>query len=1045
MKKWYRGLMIGLVLFGLAGCGGGGGAPVVSNPEVAKIVNWAENGGTAPTEADYAAAGVDLNGHSADEINRYIQQYYEKHGSSGRFDSDTELSQIAEDLGVTILDTDGDGIYDVFDSTPNGNGGGGTGGGNSDTTPPVITLRGDSSVTLEVRTIYIDPGATALDDVDGDISDQIVRRSNLDVSKPGTYSITYTVMDSAGNEAVSTRTVHVTCEALYFGVSKSGSVAENEWRYYKFHMSSSDKIKARLEQLSADVDLYVGVGFKPDSDNYTCESNNADTDAEECVLDIDGSTDVYVGVYGYESGNYSLMVIDDYDDVPPVITFSPAIGEESSNPVIVNACTTTFPNVTATDNKDSSVTVIQKEGFTSFDSCTLGAHTFTYEATDSSGNSVTKNYYIKVIGIELTFADGNDGTVYQYEDYVPICVATGVLCVATGVHGEDLDTTVTGNVDTYTIGNYVSTCFATDGELNATRSYTVHVVSNPDLVVQHVSTVPELRTALENAAKYAEATNDLIFIAGGTYRTSQDGAGTFDYNAAEAKYVRLEAEPGEEVILDGNDENRVLDFDNDLNGKTILKNLTIRNGNDIETGGVSSEPDLLIKNCKILNNTGRGVYAEKDVQIESSEIAHNVNADDHGDSGAGVYIEGQGLILESNIHDNRANYKGAGIYAAQNLNVMYTEIYNNILASDENDVSHGGGIYLDSGTLTVSVSQIHDNKALGDSNYDQVGGGIYSKGITDIIGSTITKNYAFVLGGGVYSKETLYISNSDITQNHIIGGNNTYWHAKGAGVLAGRNAFIEHSNISDNVISNGRNGTGAGIYIGDDGIDGRYSYIISSTFSGNKVENHYDKSSCCSIYERYHIYGVAVCSNSSSGSVLSITNSIFASNKSIHVDDPTNDYGTTVYDNEGSLVFVNNTVVGNTVTNSAGEYGTVYGRGVFYNNIFHENTGAINFQGDSVLKNNYFSYVGVYNENGYNIQKADNITPENGDMTYNSDYTLPADSILIDKGHAIDHTIINDDLYYDHVGYFDTVLNAVKKDISGYLRDSVYDIGAYEY
>ncbi len=117
--RFLKGLMISVAVVMMTACGGGGDNPVL-NPEVAKIVNWAENGGTAPTAEDYAAAGVDLNGHSANEINRYIQQYYAEHGSSGVFDSDAELNRIAEDLGVTIVDTDGDGIYDAFDPTPGG-------------------------------------------------------------------------------------------------------------------------------------------------------------------------------------------------------------------------------------------------------------------------------------------------------------------------------------------------------------------------------------------------------------------------------------------------------------------------------------------------------------------------------------------------------------------------------------------------------------------------------------------------------------------------------------------------------------------------------------------------------------------------------------------------------------------------------------------------------------------------------------------------------------------------------------------------------------
>jgi len=79
----------------------------------------------------------------------------------------------------------------------------------ADTTPPVITLKGDNPLYLNVGDEFVDPGATATDDVDGDLTEQIVVTGSVDTSKPGEYILTYTVSDSAGNEATATRTVIV--------------------------------------------------------------------------------------------------------------------------------------------------------------------------------------------------------------------------------------------------------------------------------------------------------------------------------------------------------------------------------------------------------------------------------------------------------------------------------------------------------------------------------------------------------------------------------------------------------------------------------------------------------------------------------------------------------------------------------------------------------------------------------------------------------------------------------------------------------------------
>lgn len=82
--------------------------------------------------------------------------------------------------------------------------------GSSDSTPPVITLNGDAIVTLLVGETYNDAGATASDDVDGDLTAAIVTGSTVDTSTAGTYAVTYDVSDSAGNAAVQvTRTVEV--------------------------------------------------------------------------------------------------------------------------------------------------------------------------------------------------------------------------------------------------------------------------------------------------------------------------------------------------------------------------------------------------------------------------------------------------------------------------------------------------------------------------------------------------------------------------------------------------------------------------------------------------------------------------------------------------------------------------------------------------------------------------------------------------------------------------------------------------------------------
>ncbi|MDB4745004.1 DUF5011 domain-containing protein, partial [Verrucomicrobia bacterium] len=79
-----------------------------------------------------------------------------------------------------------------------------------DTQPPIIALEGEAQVTTEQGATYQDAGATAVDHVDGDLSNKIVTENPVDVEVPGTYIITYNVTDQAGNAAIElTRTVTV--------------------------------------------------------------------------------------------------------------------------------------------------------------------------------------------------------------------------------------------------------------------------------------------------------------------------------------------------------------------------------------------------------------------------------------------------------------------------------------------------------------------------------------------------------------------------------------------------------------------------------------------------------------------------------------------------------------------------------------------------------------------------------------------------------------------------------------------------------------------
>ena len=79
-----------------------------------------------------------------------------------------------------------------------------------DTIAPVITLIGNATIELFVGDAYTEQGATATDDVDGDLTSSIIVSGTVDTNIAGTYIVNYNVSDAANNAANQvTRTVNV--------------------------------------------------------------------------------------------------------------------------------------------------------------------------------------------------------------------------------------------------------------------------------------------------------------------------------------------------------------------------------------------------------------------------------------------------------------------------------------------------------------------------------------------------------------------------------------------------------------------------------------------------------------------------------------------------------------------------------------------------------------------------------------------------------------------------------------------------------------------
>ncbi|WP_405570124.1 immunoglobulin-like domain-containing protein [Winogradskyella sp. Asnod2-B02-A] len=102
-----------------------------------------------------------------------------------------------------------------------------------DETAPIITLLGDNPIELNVGDTYQEFGATALDDVDGDLTDTIViDASAVDTSTAGNYMVTYNVSDAAGNAATEVTRVVTVNDSLVFiepCINRIPQIENNVW------------------------------------------------------------------------------------------------------------------------------------------------------------------------------------------------------------------------------------------------------------------------------------------------------------------------------------------------------------------------------------------------------------------------------------------------------------------------------------------------------------------------------------------------------------------------------------------------------------------------------------------------------------------------------------------------------------------------------------------------------------------------------------------------------------------------------------------------
>jgi hypothetical protein len=154
-----------------------------------------------------------------------------------------------------------------------------------DVTPPVITLTGDSTITLDMGSgPYSDPGATAIDNGNPNVpvtfSDD---SSDVDTDTAGTYTVTITATDPSGNTSTVTRTVIVEFSYGLSGIIpsktnvKMGSSNPLRWAWLDADGnaadSSGDMQFLRIEDC-ATGELIIDPAGDPGSSGFRFKADN---------------------------------------------------------------------------------------------------------------------------------------------------------------------------------------------------------------------------------------------------------------------------------------------------------------------------------------------------------------------------------------------------------------------------------------------------------------------------------------------------------------------------------------------------------------------------------------------------------------------------------------------------------------------------------------------------------------------------------------------------------------------------------------------------
>lgn len=340
-----------------------------------------------------------------------------------------------------------------------------------DQSAPVITLNdgtntGDATVYVDVITgTFTDPGATASDATDGNLTSAIVVSGTVNTFKIGTYVLTYTVQDVQGNVATARRNVIV--QDNVFPTITNDEIKVDNGR---------NVVEVQLQSVFVDrtvpADNYNNGTFGP-MFNYVITPANAQGEADVDTRQKGTTTVTYVATD--ESGNETTLVIDYVveDYIAPVISLNTL--DTVYHPV--NAKYTPV-KASASDNfyDNTQVSLVLESNVITWK---LGLYTDTYTATDASGNVTVKNRYVRVYDGEAPKVTGKFGPIVRLGLFSQVSLIDYLNMTDNYDRPADLfanATVVSNDMNVYEEGTYAATFITHDNSGNESAPYTLLII-----------------------------------------------------------------------------------------------------------------------------------------------------------------------------------------------------------------------------------------------------------------------------------------------------------------------------------------------------------------------------------------------------------------------------------------------------------------------------------------------------------------------------------------------------------------------------------------